>query len=450
VYKPSKETAMNTARQATFALAAALAALPLSAQTPAQTPAPGTVQQKVTGPQARYWVSAETASGLSMAAMQGGGLGAMMGAMMGGSGPRRSLRLELGSVRDANPAEAVHAIPTALGMGTGLNLLGERAAAPPEPVERDIPEAPERGETPKGRMLFFWGCGENVGPGQPVILDFALLSQGVLPPNMRSVTVRASRSGPSYGRDRGYAEWPNRKDSKAVPAAGSLVGEHRVQGGFVPDIRFAVGSGHDFMEPLALRQSKPAAGGQLLEWNRVATALGYFANGMGFKRDGGEGGEGGDIVYWNSSSARLLGGEQLMGFLPPAETERLVRENVVLRPDTTQCQVPRQVTEAAGGELMMVNLNAFGPELNVVHPPRPEDPRITWEQVYAVKLRLRSYTGAIAGMEGRSRRDARRPEPTLTSQGQAPAQEQAPAPGTPAAPAAAEAVKNVLRGILGR
>ena len=168
---------MMTSRQATLALAASLAALPVAAQTPAPAPAQGAVQQKVTGPQARYWVSAETGSGVSMAAMQGGGLGAMMGAMMGGSGPRRSLRLELGSVRDANPAEAVHAIPAALGMGAGLNLLGERAAAPPEPVERDFPEPPERGETPKGRLLFFWGCGENVGPGQPVILDFALLRE---------------------------------------------------------------------------------------------------------------------------------------------------------------------------------------------------------------------------------------------------------------------------------
>jgi hypothetical protein len=289
-------------------------------------------------------------------------------------------------------------------------------------------------------MLFFWGCGENVGPGQPVILDFAQLAQGALPPNMRSVSVRAFRSGPSFGRDRGFAEWPNRKETKAVPAAGSLVGDHRVTGGFIPEIRFAVGSGHDFMEPLALRQNKPASGGQLLQWNRVPTAIGYFANGLGFKREGASAGEGGDIVYWNSSSVRLLGGEQLMGFLPPAETERLIRENVVMKGDTTQCQVPRQVAEAAGGELMMLNLNAFGPELNVVHPPRPEDPRITWEQVYAVKLRLRSFTGMMAGMEGRGERQAQR-------------QEQPAEPGAaPSAtvPAAADAVKNVLKGLFGR
>lgn len=420
-------------------LSALLLTLPAALTAAAQTP----VQQKVTGPQARYWLSAETASGFSMAAMQGGGGGmaAMMGAMLGGSGPRKQMRLELGSARDANPAEAQHAIPPALSMGPSLNLLGERGSAPPEPVERDIPEPPERGEMPKGRMLFFWGCGENVGPGQPVILDFAQMAQGVLPPNLRSVSIRATRSGPSFGRDRGFAEWPNRKESKAVPAAASLVGEHRVQGGFIPEIRFAVGAGHDFMEPLTLNQSKPAGGGQLLQWNRVATALGYFANGMGFKQEGRGSGEGGDIVYWNSSSVRLLGGEQLMGFLPPAETERLVRENVVMKGDTTQCQVPRQVTEAAGGELMMVNLNAFGPELNVVHPPRPEDPRITWEQVYAVKLRLRSHTGAIAGMEGRAERQAQRPER---------GQETGTTPATPGVPAAADAVKNVLKGLFGR
>lgn len=434
---PTSTPATPATRARLAPLSALLLTLPAALSAIAQTTPP----QKVTGPQARYWVSAETASGFSMAAMQGGGGGmaAMMGAMLGGSGPRKQMRLELGSVRDANPAEAQHGIPAALSMGPSLNLLGERGtSAPPEPVERDIPEPPERGEMPKGRMLFFWGCGENVGPGQPVILDFAQMAQGALPPNLRSVSIRATRSGPSFGRDRGFAEWPNRKESKAVPAAGSLVGSHVVQGGFIPEIRFAVGAGHDFMEPLALTQGKPAGGGQLLQWNRVPTALGYFANGMGFKQ---EAGEGGDIVYWNSSSVRLLGGEQLMGFLPPAETERLVRENVVMKADTTQCQVPRQVTEAAGGALMMVNLNAFGPELNVVHPPRPDDPRVTWEQVYAVKLRLRSYTGAIAGMEGRAERQAQRPER---------GQETGTTPATPSVPAAADAVKNVLKGLFGR
>ena len=31
---------------------------------------------------------------------------------------------------------------------------------------------------------------------------------------------------------------------------------------------------------------------------------------------------------------------------------------------------------------------AYGDELNVVQPPRPQDPTRTWEQVYAVKVRI--------------------------------------------------------------
>lgn len=397
--------------------------------------------QKVTGPNARYWVSAEVSSGLSMAGMQsGGGMAGMMAAVMGGGGPRKSLRLELGSVRAANPAEAAHAVPAALGMGASLPLLGERtAAATPEPVERDIPDTREMGDKPKGRMLFFWGCGQSAGPGQPVILDFAQLANGVVPPNMRSVALRAQRGGPASGRDRGYAEWPNRKDSNtAVPAQASLVGEHRVSGGFVPDIRFQVAAANDFMEPLSLQQAPSPGGGHRLAWNSVRTALGYFANGMGFKQDQGDGG---DIVFWNSSTARLLGGEQLIGFLPPAETDRLVRDKVVLPPATTECVVPKEAIAAAGGPLMMVNLNAYGPELNVVFPPRPEDPKIDWNQDYAVKLRQRSYTGAVGGMDSAGESARSRPrEGTVPTEG-APAE---------AKPSATETAKSILKGIFGR
>ncbi len=403
-----------------------------SAASVAQTAA----TQKVTGPQARYWVSAETGSGLG-AAMQGaggsgGGFGAMMGALMGRGGPSKTLRLELGGVREGSPSEAVHAVPSALGVGPSLTLLGpERATPAPERPERDVPEM--QGERPKGRILFFWGCGETAGAGQPVIFDFAKMADGVLPSNMRSISVNTGRTGPYIGRDRGYADWPNRKHSATVPAPGSLVGDHQVQGNFIPEIRFAVSQAHDYMEPLTLNRSSSAGGGQLLKWNRPGTALGYFVTGMGMKE--GPGG-GGDMVMWNSSSARFLGGEQLNGFLPPAETDRLVKANVVLNADTTQCTVPKEVLAAAGGDLMMVNLNAFGPELNVVHPPRPADAKVTWDQQYQVKLRLRSFTGSFGGMSAMAGQASEE-----RKQGEAKEEK-------PANPA--DAVKGLLRGILGR
>lgn len=396
--------------------------------------AQGAATQKVTGPQARYWIAAETGTGLTAAAMQGGGgLGAVMSSLFGGSGPVKTLRLELGGVREGSPAEALHAIPAGMAMGASLQLLGpERAAPAPERSERDVPEV--QGERPKGRILFFWGCGETAGPGQPVVIDFEKIAQGVLPANLRSVTVQGYRGGPGFGRDKGFAEWPHRRTTTGVPVKASLVGDHTVQGNFVPEIRFAVDAGHDFMEPLNLSRSKSASGAQALSWNRPASALGYFVTGMGV-RDNGSGAS--DMVMWNSSASRLLGGEQLNTFLPPAETERLVKSGVVLAAEVTQCVVPKEVLAAAGGELLMTNLNAFGPELNVVHPPRPQDPKVTWEQQYQVRLRLRSFTGAIGGMDGAA---AERP-----SGEEKPRAAKDEKPANPA-----EAVKGLLKGILGR
>lgn len=91
----------------------------------------------------------------------------------------------------------------------------------------------------------------------------------------------------------------------------------------------------------------------------------------------------------------------------------------------------------------MVNLNAFGPELNVVHPPRPTDPKVAWDQQYQVKLRLRSYTGSIAGMGaamGGAAGAAAREPGTAADNNDKPADKLNPA----------DAVKGILKGIFGR
>lgn len=430
---------MQTTQMHRFAMAAVAAA--------ALAPAATAQQQVVTGPKARYWVTAETTSGMSMSAMQSGG----MAALMGGQGPRKLLRLDLGAQRSANPAEGVHTIPPGLGLGASLPLFGERTAATPVEPDRDIPEMDR--ERPRGRLLFFWGCGEAAGPGQPVVLDFAQMASGVLPPNLRSITIRAGRSNPGFGRDAGYADWPNRRSgaNTALPASASLLGEHSVASNISPDIRFTVGASHDYMDALTLQASRTAGGGQRLAWNSVATATGYFATAMGSKQAAGGGGDGGDIVMWNASSQRLLGGEQLMGFLAPNEVERLIRERVVLAPATTECVISKEAVAAAGGDMVMVNLNAFGPELNVVQPPRPQDVRQPWNQEYAVKVRLRSSTGLMGGMEaaasGRGRGGPQAPADTGQAQGQTPTP--TPSPGS-VLPGAAEAAGQIFRGLFGR
>lgn len=396
-------------------------------------------QQKVSGPQAHYWLQAETATGLAAQSSGStvGGLGAMMGSLFGGasaSSAVKTLRLDLGAVRDASPAAGQHTIPASLGMGGSLPLIGpEKAVARPDRDERDLPEWQE----PEGnvRMLFFWGCGDNAGPGQPVVLDTKEIRAGKLPPNMRSAFVRDQARGPQSGKDRGYADWPNAKDSTRVPASASLAGDHMVTSNISPEIRFAVAAANDYLGALTLASTPNSGGGSKLSWNAVDRSLGYFATAMGMRETAPKNT---DMVMWNSSSQRMLGGESLMGFLAPGEVNRLVGERVVMSPNTTECVIPKQALEAAGGQFFMNNLNAFGPELNVVHPPRPTDPRVEWKQEYAVKLRTRSHTGnmnmmAAAGVRGN------------TGNTQAPAEVPAGAIPNPLGGAG-----NLLRGIFGR
>ncbi|MBM3373282.1 MAG: hypothetical protein FJY44_05345 [Betaproteobacteria bacterium] len=255
-------------------------------------------QQKITPPVATYWVSADTASGLPM----GGGAPSMMdiGRMMlgggaGGGGPVRTMLLELGSQRAAagTPA-AAHEIPQALRMGASLPLESPQRVRP-EPREEGPPEQFER---PRGRLLIFWGCGEQAGPGQPFVVDFARLAQGEWPQGLFSRRVNVQR-GPSPSRSKTYGEWPNARDSQRVPADGSLRGDHAVRGNYTPDIRFSLDH-HDFMDAVSLNTAR-AGGAARLSWNAVSGATGYYASAMG-GRDGSE-----DVVFWSSSASREFG-----------------------------------------------------------------------------------------------------------------------------------------------
>jgi hypothetical protein len=368
-------------------------------------------QQVVRPPIATYWVSGQTLSGMAGMTAGGGGLSAIMGMVTGGgSGPVRRLDLRLGSSQaPTGEPTAEHEIPPALNMGAMLPLTTpvREPVRREEPAERDVPEGVE----PKGRMLIFWGCGEKAGPNQPIVIDFSKVAAGQRPQGLSTARV-ALPSGPAFGRSRGFGEWPNPKDSRAVPGGASLRGDHLVRSSYAPEIRFAVGERHDFMEPVALASSPMPSGAHALRWNRIPNATGYFMMAIGARQGGN------DMVIW-TSSARADSGGVLMDYLPPAEVARLVREQVVLPPDRTECALPAEAAKAL--ETPMLNFVAYGEELNVVHPPRPQDPKVPWEQVYAVKVRQKSSSMVMIGAEGAMGMPGRR--------GQAPA---APPPGAPA------------------
>ncbi|MBX3663863.1 MAG: hypothetical protein KF804_15535 [Burkholderiales bacterium] len=353
---------------------------------------PVLAQQKVNPPVATYWMSIDTASGLPMGGA--GGAPSMMDLgrmMMGGGaaeGASRSMLLELGSQRGAGgtPA-AAHEIPPGLNMGASLPLETPQRAPRAEPREDGMPENFEK---PRGRLLIFWGCGEQAGSGQPHVIDFAKVAEGQIPPGLVGRRINVQR-GPSQARSRTYGEWPNTRDSTRIPADGSLRGEHAVRGNYSPDIRFTLTEKYDFMEPVKLAQRRGGGGGINLTWDGVANAQGYFASAMG-SREGSE-----DVVFWSSSASREFG-ELLMTWQAPAEVARLVREKVVLPPSTTECTVPSQFVAAAPSAFL--RFIAYGEEANFAHPPRPQDPKTPWSPDWAVKVRLKSTASALLGEDG--------------------------------------------------
>ncbi len=349
--------------------------------------------QKVTGPVAVYWMSAQTQTGFGMPGMGAGGGGkpdarAMMRAMMGGGGANKSLTLQLGSSQTAAAPAADHLPPQGLGAGPDLPLLTPRAAPKPEPQEGEIPRDFQK---PRGKLLIFWGCGQHAGPNQPVVIDFAQMAEGKLPAGMAAFKGSDYRPmhPPSPGRNRTYGEWPNEKTRTPVPPEGSLVGEHTVRGNYSPEIHFTLAEDQDFLAPLTLTTNQKAPGGWVdLGWDLVPNAQAYYATAMG--------GDGETMAMW-SSSATQAAAFVMPDYLSPSDLTRLVAAKALMSPATRACAVPKEFLDAAPQAI--TQLVAYGGEANFVYPPRPKDPKVAWNQQWAVKVRYRSATGGILGME---------------------------------------------------
>lgn len=361
------------------------------------------VAQKTTGPVARYEMRAGTMSGMGAmgAGGRGGGMRAAMGmAFGGGSSVNRELWLDLGSSRAPAGAapQADHFMPAGAKLGLSVPLKTPQAvrATPEVPGEREF-------QRPKGRMLIFWGCGEHAGPGQPVIIDFAKIAAGQMPPGLWSTAVPMERYV-SPASSRTYGHWPA-DDGKSVKPDSSLLGEHRVAGNYSPAMAFTLTK--DFMGALRASSSANPSGSVLLRWNALPEATGYHASLIGGKQSG-RGGDMNDIVWWSSSATREFGGG-LADWLSPATVARLVANRTVLAPQTTTCTVPVEVKQAAP-DFMMNTLYAYGPEESFAYPPKPASPKAVWNIEWSARIRHRAMTSFIAGMEGMGDGDGRKSE----------------------------------------
>jgi hypothetical protein len=341
---------------------------------------------------------AQSGSGI-FGALSGMAKGAMGGASDRGNvfGNTHSVGFATGKFLDIsvytskNPSlsDAKQMIPRGMNLGESLQL---NAPVPEKPVHIPVDENPVEPtyEKPKGKISVYWGCGETIRPGQPRTLDVATASLDDYAKFfvMRGKTTKGARWQP------GHPAWPNKVDDRKLPDAASLVGQHNFVGDGIPEsFKVSLGEAQNLMPALELKQSKKE-GAVALEWKSIPHVRGYFVTVMGGKSDGNDSGE---MIVWTSSELADFG-FGLMDYQSNQDIDQWIKEKVILPANVTMCAVPKGIFPDGGAG--MLRMIAYGSEAYFAHPPRPEDPKLSWEPDWQTKARVKSVFSSILGGMG--------------------------------------------------
>ncbi|WP_202843771.1 hypothetical protein [Luteimonas saliphila] len=357
---------------------------------------PASAQKSAVETQVWIDVATHSMAGMPDLGMLGGLAGRMLGDRDVPQGyPRsRGLPATTGKVLDIamhnslRPGVAAEQfVPAGLQVGRSLPLV-----PPLAPPGRDTPE-PVTVEDMEVTVRQYWGCGATIRPGQPKTITLRirrgqLETSGSIAPNLfvpdRDIDV-----------DPRYALWPNMKNSKRVSDRSSMVGQHRISGDGVPEsLQFDLGPAADFMPRIALETQGGLADAIQLGWQPVDRARAYFVNGMAMQDER-------NFVVW--SSAEVAGaGQDLVNYLTGSYIDRWLGQKVLLPASTTRCTIPQGIfksTRADGEGMASVNMIAYGPETNITWPPRPADPKAPWDPEWNVRVRTKSTTMAMLGVD---------------------------------------------------
>lgn len=448
-----------------------LAAMGCLAATPTQAQK---TEQIVKPPKVVLWMDVSTGSMAGMPDMEIPGMGGLMGGLMGSMGrgnadAKNTSKVYYGSARSLHVSpprildvalwnglkpgvESKQRVPAGLKMGDSLPLLPVIEANIVEKSGRAV-DGDREVEPPKGRLLFYWGCSATVRPGQPRILDFSKMSAN-------SAQAFGNAFSGRYVPDRGakvragYDVFPNERDQRNLPKGASLIGEHRVVGDSVPDsFKFNLAAAHDVMPPIDLQSSGTLKDSIALNWASVPYAKAYFMNAMAMQGD--------DMIFWSSSEIPDSGFE-LFTYLSNANIDKWTKEKVLLDGNATQCAVPQGIfapkgkDKENGSDSAFLRMIAYGGEHGFVHPPRPTDPKVTWEQEWFVRLRVKSQTMAMLGVDmGEDSRPARKSSKPARPMESAAPENTAPQSKTPTEEdgglkATLPDAVNLLKGLFGR
>ena len=354
----------------------------------------GTPKQVVKPPISQAWIDVATFSGMSMGP---GMMNATLGSLMGGGGGNQTaefgytetgaagrwMDVTLYTSRNTSLAEATQAVPPGTQLAPTLKLQTPEHPKPPPPVEEGPTEF--NYEPPKGKLVMYWGCSETVRPGQPKVVDLSTATMAELGKFFESRRATQRGAHATFGRP----VWPSKDDKRALPANSSIAGQHGFKAEGVPEsFSFAIPPAQDVMPAIQVRQEKTSTAVKL-SWSAIPHARAYFLGSMGALPDGEQG-----FMLWTSSELPESG-FGLFDYQTNTAVDGWLKDKVLLAPTVTTCSVPN---EAAGQG--MLRAIAYGTELNLAHPARPADPKIAWEPEWNVKVRVKSMSTTMMGMEG--------------------------------------------------
>lgn len=370
-------------------------------------------QQVINPAPVNYWMDISTGQ-----PMQGSGLMSMATKMGGGGSPGfgdafggrdnwfgaanqgmdgKRVDIAIFDRRKAGQVTAEQTIPPSVKLGASLPLRPPVKATGRTPFDEPADTPPAEG---KARITIktYWGCSAAVRPGQPNVQTIEFDSRagvGIWGDAVRS-RIEADRGATS---NRNSSFWPNKENGKRVPDEASLAGTHKVSGTGLPaSLSFTIGAAQDFLPAMGLTSSGSKEAVLRLAWSPLAQASAYFVNATGIAMK--EGGRGGmdEMVFTQWSSSEVPeSGDGLVNFLSNTNQEKYLKEKAILPASQSSCEIPSGIF----ADSMFVNARgiAYGRELNLVHPPRPEDVKVAWDQEWTARVRVKSVATLMVGLE---------------------------------------------------
>ena len=376
--------------------------------------------QQGKNPPTNLYIDVATQSMAGMPDMGGmmGGLGGFMSRRMGGAdaskptypttrgtGGMTGQYLDIALHNALKPGvEAQDLVPSGLDLGKALTLI---------PIEPTTPgkSDSEPGKIPdiEVKISEYWGCGAAVRPGQPKVFTMKMKGGsmngkgGMQGANFQTT---GSMSKGLFAPDRdidlkpGYVYWPNRKHGMQVPSGARLAGDHKIVGDGIPaSMQFQVQQASDFMPKIALRSQGEMTDAIGLSWPTVDRARAYFITGMHMEM---RSETSYSMVTW--SSADVAGaGSDLHAYLTGSYIDKWLKQKVLLPASATNCTIPRGIFAGAPGSQGampgMLMMTAYGPESWITYPPKPADAKKPWTPEWSVRLRAKSSTMSMLGMD---------------------------------------------------